>query len=153
MFDIFTPSPAIGLNDTSYLALQRRQGHFRLEGRGVVPVEINGERARLWLDTGTYQTLLTAEMGKRAHLVAAGAAVEGMGVGGGKSKEKRARAALLRLGGSAIKNATVWVQENPDPMFEGKNVDGLLGLDFLQKFQVRIAGGVLELTPLAAKRD
>jgi predicted aspartyl protease len=124
-----------------------------VNGKIVVPVEINGERARLWLDTGSNVTLLTAEMGKRAHLVAEGAAVEGMGIGGGKVKEKRARADLLRLGGSAIKNASVWVEENPDPMFEGTNVGGLLGLDFLQKFQVRIAGGVIELTPLAAKRD
>lgn len=90
-------------------------------------------------------------MAKRAQLVAEGATYESKGMGGGKLKEKAARVALLSVGGSSIKNAMVWVEENSDLLLEGEKLDGLLGLSFLRHFDMRISNGVLELKPLGAK--
>ena len=121
--------------------------------RIIVPATINGVAARLQLDTGASETVLTAEMAKRAQLVAEGATYESKGMGGGKLKEKAARVALLSVGGSSIKNAMVWVEENSDLLLEGEKLDGLLGLSFLRHFDMRISNGVLELKPLGAKQD
>jgi predicted aspartyl protease len=120
----------------------------KVSGKIWASVEINGVPARLELDTGCNEILLTAEIAKRAHLVGEGAAYETMGIGGGRVKEKAARVALLSVGGISIKDARVWVEESPDPSLQSQKLDGLLGLSFMRKFQVRMANGVFELTPL-----
>jgi predicted aspartyl protease len=123
----------------------------RASGKIIVPVEINGVRARLHMDTGSAATFLTAEMAKRAGLVAEGATYESRGLGGGGIKVKPARATLFRVGGISIKDMPLWVEETPKTTFLDSNQDGLLGLDFLQKFDMHISNGVLELKPLGAK--
>ncbi len=125
----------------------------KVSGKIWASVEINGVPARLELDTGCNEILLTAEIAKRARLVGEGSTYEVMGIGGGTVKEKAARVALLSVGGISIKDARVWVEESPDPSLQSQKLDGLLGLSFMRKFQVRMANGVLELTPLAAKRN
>lgn len=120
----------------------------KVSGKIWASVEINGVPARLELDTGCNEILLTAEIAKRARLVGEGSTYEVMGIGGGTVKEKAARVALLSVGGISIKDARVWIEESPDPSLQSQKLDGLLGLSFMRKFQVRMANGVFELTPL-----
>ncbi len=118
-----------------------------------IQVKINGVEAWLCVDTGATKTLLTESLARRAQIQILEDAPPRLATlaNGASHTTQHARAQLIVVGNASLRNSQVAVYKE-----EHKNrlekTEGLLGLSFLQHFDMRICNGVLELTPLDAKR-
>lgn len=60
------------------------------------------------------------------------------------------KADFVKLGTLTAKNVPIVVQSSSEKLY-GKAIDGLLGLSFLSRFEVQIAGGFVEVRTRAPK--
>jgi predicted aspartyl protease len=115
----------------------------------VVPVHINGQGPfDLVLDTGATVTCVTPDVSERLALPAQ-RGVRGYGAGvGGAGRVELVRYDTLRVGAAAAFDLPGCVIDLASLEAIGTRVDGLLGLNFLQSFDVRLDFGrdVLTLT-------
>ena len=115
-------------------------------GGFVAQVTVNGVAGRMLVDTGATETLLTADMARRAHvrLVNDGGAT--LSTANGVAAFDAGRADRLALGHFSLNNVRVLIQPKQTAKFGG-NIDGLLGLSFLGNFQVKLADGFIRIAP------
>jgi predicted aspartyl protease len=126
---------------------------YNRHGRGhlIVPVSVNGVIGRFILDTGAPNTMISAAFAARAnvktlpHIAFEMTTWATFHVNSGEAD-------TIALGDARVAHmyVSVYTSDNDWP---DRNADGLLGLSFLEHFHMQLDRGVLELTPLAAKRD
>jgi len=123
---------------TSTVAIRQAYSAF------LVPVQINGIRATLVLDTGASQTLIKPELARRAGLeVAYGAPrVRGNVVGGQRVSVPLVRAQSVSVGSAAVVDLDVGIY---DALPGRPDVDGLLGASFLHHFRFTVDRKNLQL--------
>jgi len=116
---------------------------FRLAGPNeialIVPVHINGEGPLDFvLDTGATVTCVAATTAERLALPPRRGAV-GVGVGiGGASRVGFVRVDSLRIGAARAFDMSACVLDLEHMGAFGPEIDGLVGLDFLQEFRVTL---------------
>lgn len=114
-----------------------------------IQVKINGVEAWLCVDTGATKTLLTENLARRAQIQIFEDAPPRLSTlaNGASHTTQHACAQLIVVGNASLRNSQVAVykEEHKNPL---EKTEGLLGLSFLQHFDMRICNGVLELTPL-----
>lgn len=125
---------------------EQRKERFPLPPKkGVVTVkaEINGVRGLFILDTGaTYVSVRSAFAGK-AKIPEAGASEITLVTANGQTRARLSRADKVALGKLEAINVPVAVQVEDKGY--GPGIDGLLGMSFLSRFEVQMAGGVVEV--------
>ena len=115
---------------------------FELAGPGgaaiIVPVTINGQGPfRLVLDTGATLTCLDQTVVRRLELPEA----RGVGMGasiGGRGEVRLVRVDSLRVGAASAEELTACALDLAHIQDIGIEMDGLLGLNFLQSFRVTL---------------
>jgi predicted aspartyl protease len=113
-------------------------------GRITVPVESNGSSvivrvifngsvsANLFLDTGATRTMVSRRIARNLGLSTVGSAI--MSGIGGRVVAPMARLQSIKLGEAEVSNLIVSIHDfSPDP-----RIEGLLGLDFLNQFEVSL---------------
>lgn len=113
--------------------------------RGVVTVraEINGVRGIFILDTGASYVSVKSAFASRAKIPEAETSEIMMNTANGPAKAKLSKADKIALGKLEAVNVPVAVQ--PDDKIYGPGIDGLLGMSFLSRFEVQMAGDVVEI--------
>jgi aspartyl protease family protein len=112
----------------------------------VIDVVINGARGRMIVDTGASMVSITAAFAARARILPDESNPMTFQVVGGTVKSAPGYAQLIQLGNARAANVPVAVSIGNDTAF-GPQVDGLLGMTFLARFDVTLANGALELKP------
>jgi predicted aspartyl protease len=110
----------------------------------IVPVIFNDSvTGNLVLDTGAGQTMISKRIANDLRLYSDGAGTR-IGIGGAVSVAT-ATIDVVRVGDADVKNLRVSIHDIPFNSFE----EGLLGIDFLGRFQMSldIEKGVLILAP------
>ena len=97
---------------------------------GVIAVGIDGGTAKLLLDTGATQSVLTQAAAARIGLRADPARTRDVSGSGGSGTYPIAQSREIRLGNAAIKGVTFVLVPFPIEM-PGQTLDGLLGMDAL----------------------
>jgi predicted aspartyl protease len=116
----------------------------------IVPVSVNGVLGRFILDTGAPNTMISAAFAARAnvktfpHIAFEMTTWATFHVNSGEAD-------TIALGDARVAHMYVSVYTSDNDWPE-RDADGLLGLSFLEHFHMQLDRGVLELTPLAAKR-
>jgi aspartyl protease family protein len=131
-----------------------RKESFPLRGgKDVVTVKaaINGVSGLFVLDTGASYVSVKAAFASRAKISDAGASEITLITANGQSKAKLSRADKVALGKLEATNVPVAIQTTDDKSF-GAGVDGLLGMSFLSRFEVQMAGGVIEVRTRQPKK-
>jgi clan AA aspartic protease (TIGR02281 family) len=108
------------------------------DGAFIVPVRINGAvDTRLLVDTGSNVTLLSPDVAARLGLpITAQTRRSALTLAGGREVTiPRVRLASVKLGGASVENLYAGVF---DALPHIKDVDGILGTDFLRHFRVSI---------------
>jgi predicted aspartyl protease len=137
------PPPGLGMPTIAEAPAQGcdlvRVASARLEqARGVwtLPVEINGSRLRLILDTGAERTLLTETAVSRIGMLRdPHHETRTFGIGG-LSTAADARVSSFAIGGAYLPVPSVTVGQFALPTGGGQPLDGLLGADVLSAFDV-----------------
>lgn len=125
------------------------------QGRTTIPIEVHGRHiivavtfndsvtGNLVLDTGAGQTMISKRIANELRLYSTGAGTR-IGVGGAVSVPT-ATLDAIRVGDADVKNMRVSIHDLPLNAFE----EGLLGMDFLGRFQMSldIEKRVLILSP------
>ncbi len=113
----------------------------------VVQASLNDRReARLVVDSGASLTVLSQEVARELNLLPAQQArTVTLRTAGGPVQAQIVQVPVIRVGEATVRNVQVAIHDLPDK-FPG--VDGLLGLSFLDQFQMTLdmAKGVLHLT-------
>lgn len=114
--------------------------------RNVVTVnaEINGVRGRFIIDTGASYVSLKAEFADRAKIPQADASEITLSTANGPAHGRLSKADRVLLGRLEAANVPVVVQKSERELY-GVGIDGLLGMSFLSRFEVQLAGGFIEL--------
>ena len=113
--------------------------------RGIVTVkaEINGVRGLFILDTGASCVSVKSAFASRAKIPESDTSVITLNTANGQAKAKLSKADKVALGKLEAVNVPVAVQT--DENIYGNGVDGLLGMSFLSRFEVQMAGDVIEI--------
>ncbi|MEH2628347.1 clan AA aspartic protease (TIGR02281 family) [Bradyrhizobium sp. AZCC 1719] len=117
----------------------------------TVKAEINGVRGLFILDTGASYVSMRTGFAERAKIPLAGAGEITLMTANGTTKGKLSKADRVRLGKLEATNVPVAVQ-NVDGKSYGTGVDGLLGMSFLSRFEVQMAGGSIEIRTRRPKK-
>jgi clan AA aspartic protease (TIGR02281 family) len=110
----------------------------------TVKAEINGVRGLFVLDTGASYVSLKNAFADRAKIPLTGTGEITLMTANGLAKGKLSKADKVQLGKLAATNVPIVVQ-NVDEKSYGVGVDGLLGMSFLSRFEVQMAGGFIEV--------
>lgn len=120
---------------------------FALRGQSRVVtahVDINGVKGLFIIDTGASYVSVKSQFADRARIAYANGADITLSTANGMAKAKLAKADAVTLGKLNARGVPVVVQ-NTDSKSYGAGVDGLLGMSFLSRFEVQMAGGFIEL--------
>jgi clan AA aspartic protease (TIGR02281 family) len=131
----------------------KRSQRFPLKGGtnvAVVKVEINGAAGFFILDTGASFVSVQQDFAKRAHLQIDPGSKMTLHTANGDTSGMLSKADSVKLGALTAKNVPIIVQSSSEKLY-GKAIDGLLGLSFLSRFEVQIAGGFVEVRTRAPK--
>jgi clan AA aspartic protease (TIGR02281 family) len=120
------------------------------KGVVLVKADINGVRGLFILDTGATYVSLRSAFAEKAKIQDAGASEITLNTANGQSKAKLSKADKVALGKLEAVNVPVAVQVGDKGY--GPNIDGLLGMSFLSRFEVQMAGGVVEVRTRQAKK-
>jgi clan AA aspartic protease (TIGR02281 family) len=138
-------------NCTSSKEFQKES--YPLQGqKNVVTVkaEINGVRGLFVLDTGASYVTVKSGFADRAKIPQTGTSEINLITANGPAKAKLSKADKVLLGKLEATNVPVAVQSADDKSY-GAGVDGLLGMSFLSRFEVQMAGGFVEVRTRRAK--
>lgn len=105
--------------------------------------EVNGVRGTFIIDTGASYVSLKLGFAQRAKVPLEGASDITLSTANGHTKGKLTRADLVALGRLRAAKVPVVVQDLDDKSYSG--VDGLLGMSFLSRFDMQMAGGFIEI--------
>lgn len=114
-------------------------------GRNVVQVKvaINGVQGVFVLDTGASYLTMRSTFAERAKIPETSNEIT-LWTANGQAKGKLSKADKVSLGKLAANNVPVVVQKVDDRSY-GAGVDGLLGMSFLSRFEMQMAGGFIEI--------
>jgi clan AA aspartic protease (TIGR02281 family) len=115
-------------------------------GAIIIPVEVNGVRTRMLVDTGATRTLISTALAKRAGIGNSGLR-DLVHTANGDAIVMTGVAESVSVGGASLANVPVYIQGAYSPAL-GDSIDGLLGLSFLGNFQLHIGNGLLQLKPV-----
>jgi clan AA aspartic protease (TIGR02281 family) len=130
-----------------------RKETFPLGGqRNVITVKakINDVPGLFILDTGASYVSVKSAFASRAKIADTGISEITLMTANGQTKAKLSKADKVVLGKLEAINVPVAVQGGDDKGF-GAGVDGLLGMSFLSRFEVQMAGGSIEIRPANPK--
>jgi aspartyl protease family protein len=108
----------------------------------IVPAYVNGVRGQFIVDTGASYVALSARLAEQAGVEIDNGSSVMVQTANGVIRSKRGRADEVRLRNIAAAKVPVLVQETGF----GPNVDGLLGMSFLSRFEVVISGGTVRIS-------
>jgi clan AA aspartic protease (TIGR02281 family) len=117
----------------------------------LVKAEINGVRGLFILDTGASYLSVKSSFADRAKIPQTGTSEITLVTANGQTKAKLSKADKVMLGKLGATNVPVAIQ-NVDDKSYGAGVDGLLGMSFLSRFEVQMAGGSIEIRTRGAKK-
>lgn len=117
-----------------------------LDDRNIVDVTINGARGRMIVDTGASMVSITPSFASRAGISPDERNPMTFHVVGGTIQSAPGTAQLMEVGNARAASVPVAVSTS-HPSAYGPQVDGLLGMTFLARFNMTLTGGALELTP------
>jgi aspartyl protease family protein len=117
-----------------------------ISASNIVDVVVNGARGRMILDTGASMVSLTPDFAARARILPDENNLMTFQVVGGTIQSAPGYAQLMEVGKSRAANVPVAVSIGNNAAF-GNQIDGLLGMTFLARFNVTISNGSLELKP------
>jgi len=126
-------------------AKQLQKERYVLSGqKNVVTVkaEINGVRGTFILDSGASHTTVRSAFADRAKIPWTDASEVVLRTANGLAKGRLTNAQKVMLGKLEATHVPVIVQKIDG---YGANVDGLLGMSFLSRFDVQLAGGYIEI--------
>lgn len=112
----------------------------------IVDVTINGARGRMIVDTGASMVSMTPSFAARARILPDESNPITFQVVGGTHQSAPGYAQLIEVGGARAANVPVAISMGSAAAY-GPQVDGLLGMTFLARFNITLAGGALELKP------
>jgi clan AA aspartic protease (TIGR02281 family) len=112
----------------------------------IVDVTINGARGRMIVDTGASMVSLTPAFASRARILPDENNLITFQVVGGTIQSAPGYAQLIEVGKARAANVPVAVAVGNNGAF-GQQVDGLLGMTFLARFNIAFSSGALELKP------
>jgi predicted aspartyl protease len=112
----------------------------------VVEVIINNARGRMIVDTGASMVSITPGFAARARILPDESNPMTAHVVGGTVPMAPGYAQLMEVGKARAANVPVAVSIGNDTAY-GQQIDGLLGMTFLARFNVTLANGALELRP------
>ncbi len=124
-----------------------RKESYPLRGqKNVVTVkaEINGIRGLFVLDTGASYVTLRSAFADRAKIPQTDTSEITLATANGQTKARLSKADKVTLGKLEATNVPVAVQKADDKSY-GPGIDGLLGMSFLSRFEVQMAGGFIEV--------
>ncbi len=125
-------------------ATQFQKERFALSGNVVrVKVTINGVPGVFILDTGASYVSVKSTFAERAKIASTGSEIT-LATANGQTKGKLTKADKVSLGKLEASNVPVVVQKLDDKSY-GAGVDGLLGMSFLSRFDMQMAGGFIEV--------
>jgi aspartyl protease family protein len=130
-----------------------RKESYPLRGqKNVVAVkaDINGVRGVFILDTGASYVTVKPSFAERAKIPPSTTEIT-MATANGLAKVKLSKADKVVLGKLEASSVPIAVQ-NADDKSYGIGVDGLLGMSFLSRFEVQMAGGFIEIRTRHAKK-
>jgi clan AA aspartic protease (TIGR02281 family) len=123
---------------------QFQKERFALSGNVVkVKVTINGVQGVFILDTGASYVSVKSAFAERAKISGAGSEIT-LATANGQAKGKLTKAEKVSLGKLEASSVPVVVQKLDDKSY-GAGVDGLLGMSFLSRFDMQMAGGFIEV--------
>jgi aspartyl protease family protein len=118
---------------------------YPLRGHVVaVQAEVNGIRGNFILDTGASYVSVRPGFANRARISQSALNQVMMNTANGQARAILSRADRITVGKLAAINVPVVVLAGGAPAF-GPGVDGLLGMSFLSRFDVRMTGGFIEI--------
>jgi aspartyl protease family protein len=110
----------------------------------TVKAEVNGVKGMFILDTGASYMSVKSEFAERAKIPLANTADITLSTANGQAKGKLSKADKVMLGKLEAANVPTVVQ-NTDAKSYGTGVDGLLGMSFLSRFDLKMSGGFIEI--------
>jgi len=113
------------------------------KGVATVRAEINGVRGLFILDTGASYVSVKSDFASRAKIVEAGTSEITLNTANGQTRAKLSKADKIALGKLEAVNVPVAIQT--DDKVYAPGIDGLLGMSFLSRFEVQMAGGSIEV--------
>lgn len=115
-------------------------------GSNIVDVTINGAKGRMIVDTGASMVSMTPAFAARARILPDESNPITFQVVGGTVQSAPGNAQLIEIGNVRAASVPVAISMGNATAY-GPQVDGLLGMTFLARFNVTLAGGALELKP------
>ncbi len=119
---------------------------YPLPGHGrvvTVKAEVNGVRGTFILDTGATYLSLKSDFAERAKVPQSNMAIT-LYTANGLAKGVLSTSEKVKLGKLEAANVPTVVQKT-DAKSYGAGVDGLLGMSFLSRFEMQMAGGYIEV--------
>ena len=117
----------------------------------TVKAEINGVLGVFILDTGASYLSVKSAFVDRAKIPQTDLNEITLMTANGMAKAKLSKADKVVLGKLEATNVPVAVQRVDDKSY-GEGVDGLLGMSFLSRFEVQLAGGFIEVRTRGQKK-
>ena len=117
----------------------------------TVKAEINGVRGVFILDTGASYLSVKSAFADRAKIPQTDLSEITLMTANGTAKARLSKADKVVLGKLEATNVPVAVQRVDDKSY-GDGVDGLLGMSFLSRFEVQMAGGFIEVRTRGQKK-
>ena len=109
----------------------------------IVKAEVNGVRGNFILDTGASYLSVKSDFAERAKIPQTSMTIT-LSTANGLAKGTLSKADKVRLGKLESSNVPTVVQRT-DAKSYGPGIDGLLGMSFLSRFEVQMAGGFIEV--------
>lgn len=114
----------------------------------VVEVTINGVRASMIIDSGASAVSMTPEMAARARISPDTTDLVDVKTVGGRMQQASGYAQTIRVGDATAANVPLLIAIGSKDTF-GPGIDGLLGMTYLSRFEVKLSPGLFELKPRA----
>jgi len=116
----------------------------------IVKAEVNGVRGNFILDTGASYVSVKSEFADRAKIPQTNTMEIKLATANGLAKGKLSKADKILLGKLEATNVPVVVQKTTEKSY-GSGIDGLLGMSFLSRFELQMAGGFFEVRTRRSK--
>jgi aspartyl protease family protein len=116
----------------------------------TVPVSVNGTRGIFIVDTGATFVSLKSSFAQKAQVETEPDSAIKLSTANGLGEGKRGRAKTIQVRSLQAKDVPVVVQADTKALF-GDNVDGLLGISFLTRFNIAMDAKSLKLSPRTAR--